>query len=78
MCFQGLLSKDNVIQMINPHFVMLTTVGSSEVLPGVCTTVCSSYQVLYHQAHINNRKTVTYRKRGLVSQTETQEIYMQY
>lgn len=51
------------------------------MLPRVSTAVCSSYKVLYHQAHINDRKTGTYGKRSLNSHTEryskyTHNIYM--
>lgn len=56
--------------MIDAHFFLQAAVGSSEVLPCVSTAVRSSYEVLYHQAHVNDRKTVTYGKRSLLSHTE--------
>lgn len=56
--------------MNDPHFVLHVAVGGSEVFPCISTAVCSSYKVLYHQAHVNDRKTVTDGKTSLNSHKE--------
>ncbi len=56
---------------ISAHFVLQAAVGGSEVFPCVGATVRSSHEVLYHQAHVNERETVTYGKRSLLTHTHT-------
>lgn len=57
---------------------MQAAVGSPEVFPGVGAAVRSSYEVLYHQAHVNDRKTVTYGKRSLYKRTDTVNTHILY
>lgn len=57
----------NKTQETRAHFLLKTAVGSSELFPCVSAAVCSSDQVLYHQAHINDRQAVASRKSGLLT-----------
>lgn len=44
--------------MTHAYFFLQTTVGSSELFPCVSAAIGSSNQVLYHQAHVNDREAV--------------------
>lgn len=50
---------------INAYFFVQSAVRSSELFARVGAAVCSSYEVFYHQAHVNDRKTITCRKGSL-------------
>lgn len=51
------------------HFFMQSAVRSSELFACVGAAVCSSYEIFYHQAHVNDRKTITCRKGCLPTNT---------
>lgn len=61
---------------MDAHLVLQADVRGSEVFPRVGAAVRSSYEVLYHQADVDERKTVTYGKRSL--HTGTANTHMLY